>query len=81
MFTFYFLMPRNKQNKYSNSSKVNGNNVSVPLTSELSTSQISSDLAQLTKGRKNVTWHRIGLLEESCVQAVAKEMGIRFVED
>ena len=74
-------MPRNKQNKYSNSSKVNGNYVSVPLTSELSTSQISSDLDQLTKGKEKVLWHKIGLFQESCVQAVAKEMGIRFVED
>ena len=81
MFTFYFLMPRNKQNKYSNSSKVNGNYVSVPLSSELSTTQISTDLGRLIKGKKNVIWHRMGLFEESCVQAVAREMGILFVED
>ena len=81
MFTFYFLMPRNKQNKYSNSSKVNGNYVSVPLTSKLSTSQISSDLGRLTKGKENVIWHKMGSLKESYVQAVAREMGIRFVED
>ena len=74
-------MPRIKQNKYSKSSKVNGNYVAVPLTSELTTSQISSDLDQLTKGKEKVLWHTIGLFEKSFVQAVAKEMGIRFVED
>ena len=74
-------MPRIKQNKYSKSSKVNGNYVAVPLTSELTTSQISSDLDQLTKGKEKVLWHTIGLFEKSFVQAVAREMGIRFVED
>tara|TARA_B100001094_G_C17763232_1_gene591417 strand:+ start:383 stop:628 length:246 start_codon:yes stop_codon:yes gene_type:complete len=81
MFTLYFLMTRQKLNKYSNSSKVNGNYVAVPLTSELTTSQISSDLDQLTKGKEKVLWHTIGLFEKSFVQAVAREMGIRFVED
>ena len=81
MLTLYFLMTRQKPNKYSNCSKVNGNYVSVPLTSELSTTQISSDLGRLIKGKKNVIWHKIGLFEKSCVQAVAKEMGILFVED
>ena len=74
-------MTRNKPNKYSNSSKVNGNYVAVPLTSELSTTQISSDLDQLTKGKEKVLWHTIGLFEKSFVQAIAREMGIRFVED
>ncbi len=74
-------MTRQKLNKYSNSSKVNGNYVAVPLTSELTTSQISSDLDQLTKGKEKVLWHTIGLFEKSFVQAVAREMGIRFVED
>ena len=81
MLTLYFLMTRQKPNKYSNSSKVNGNYVSVPLTSELSTTQISSDLDQLTKGKEKVLWHTIGLFEKSFVQAVAREKGIRFVED
>ena len=81
MLTLYFLMTRNKPNKYSNSSKVNGNYVAVPLTSELSTTQISSDLDQLIKGKEKVLWHTIGLFEKSFVQAVAREKGIRFVED
>jgi len=77
MFTLYFLMTRQKLNKYSNSSKVNGNYVAVPLTSELTTSQISSDLDQLTKGKEKVLWYKMGLFEESFVHAVAREKGIR----
>ena len=74
-------MTRFNKNKYAKNSKINGNYVAVPLTSELTTSQISSDLDQLTKGKEKVLWHTIGLFEKSFVQAVAREKGIRFVED
>ena len=74
-------MPLIKRNKYSKSTKVNGNYVAVPLTSELSTWQISSDLIQLTKGKEKVLWHKMGLFEGSFVLAVAREMGIPFVEN
>ena len=81
MFTFYFLMPRLKQNKYLKSEKVNGKFVAVPLTSKWSTSDISSDLDKLTKGKEKVLWHKEGFFKERSIQAIAREMGMRFVED
>tara|TARA_B100000475_G_C14715956_1_gene195369 strand:+ start:252 stop:497 length:246 start_codon:yes stop_codon:yes gene_type:complete len=81
MFTFYFLMPRLKQNKYLKSEKVNGKFFAVPLTAKWSTSEINSYLDQLTKGKEKVLWHKQGFFKERSIQAIAREMGIRFVED
>ena len=69
-------MTRFKQNKFYKSSKTNGNYVAVPLNSDKTTSQIDQGLDQLTKGKEALRWERIGLLEDSFVQAVAKEKGI-----
>ena len=76
-FTPYFFMPLIKRNKYSKSTKVNGNYAAVPMTSELSTWQISSDLIQLTKGKEKVLWQKMGLFEEIFVDAIARKKGIR----
>ena len=65
-------MTRFKQNKFYKSSKINGNYVAVPLSSDKTTSQIDQGLDQLTKGKEALRWERIGLLEDSFVQAVAK---------
>ena len=69
-------MTRFKQNKLSKSSKVNGNYVAVPLKSDLTPSQVNSDLDRLTKGKEALVWEKIGLLEDRFVQAVCKEKGI-----
>ena len=69
-------MTRFKQNKFYKSSKINGNYVAVPLSSDKTTSQIDQGLDQLTKGNEALRWERIGLLEDRFVQAVAKEKGI-----
>ena len=74
-------MPRLKQNKYLKSEKVNGKFFAVPLTAKWSTSDISSDLDKLTKGKEKVLWHKQGFFKERSIQAIAREMGIRFVED
>ena len=74
-------MTRFKPNKYLKSEKVNGNYVAVPLTSKWSTSENRSGLDQLTKGKEKVLWHKEGIFKESSIQAIAREMGIRFVED
>ena len=69
-------MTRFKQNKFYKSSKINGNYVAVPLSSDITTSQIDQGLDQLMKGKEALRWERIGLLEDRFVQAVAKEKGI-----
>ena len=55
---------------------INGNYVSVPLNSDKTISQIDQGLDQLTKGKDDIRWERIGLLEDPFIQAVAKEKGI-----
>jgi len=71
-------MTRFKQNKFYNSSKINGNYVALPLRSITTTSQIDQGLDQLTKGKEALRWEMIRLLEDSFVQAVAKEKGIQL---
>ena len=61
-------MTRFKQNKFYKSSKINGNYVAVPLSSDKTTSQIDQGLDQLTKGKEALRWERIGLLEDCWVQ-------------
>ena len=73
-------MTRFKQNKFYKSSKINGNYVAVPLSSDKTTSQIDQGLDQLTKGKEALRWERIGLLEDRFVQAVAKEKGIPLAQ-
>tara|TARA_Y100001968_G_C18686090_1_gene404708 strand:+ start:214 stop:432 length:219 start_codon:yes stop_codon:yes gene_type:complete len=69
-------MRRFNKNKYAKSSKINGNYVSVPLSSDKTISQIDQGLDQLTKGKDDIRWERSGLLEVSFIQAIAKEKGI-----
>ena len=69
-------MTRFKQNKFYKSSKINGNYVAVPLSSDKTTSQIDQGLDQLTKGKEALRWERIGLLEDRFVQSVVKEKGM-----
>ena len=69
-------MTRFKQTKFAKSSKINSKYVAVPFSSELTPSQINSALDRLTKGKEAIRWERIGLLEDSFVQAVCKEKGI-----
>ena len=73
-------MTRFKQNKFYKSSKINGNYVAVPLSSDKTTSQIDQGLDQLTKGKEALRWEMIGLLEDRFVQAVAKENGIPLAQ-
>ena len=81
MLNSNFLMTRFNSNKYSNSSKVNGNYVAVPLKSDLTPPLISSALDKLIKGKERVVWHKEGVFKERSIQAIAREKGIRFVED
>ena len=69
-------MTRFNKNKYAKNSKINGNYVAVPLNSDKTISQIDQGLDQLTKGKDDIRWERIGLLEDPFIQAVAKEKGI-----
>ena len=69
-------MTRFKQNKFYNSPKINGNYFAMPLSSDKTTSQIDQALDQRMKAKEALRWERIGLLEDSFVQAVAKEKGI-----
>ena len=69
-------MTRFNKNKYAKSSKINGNYVAVPLNSDKTISQIDQGLDQLTKGKDDIRWERIGLFEDPFIQAVAKEKGI-----
>ena len=67
-----------KHNKFYKSSNINCNCIDVPvhLTSNKITSQKGKGLDQLRKGKEALRWEKIGLLEDSFVQAVAKEKGI-----
>ena len=69
-------MTRFNKNKYAKNSKINGNYVAVPLNSDKTISQIDQGLDQLTKGKDDIRWERTGLLEDTFIQAVAKEKGI-----
>ena len=76
MLISYLLHDSFKKNKFYKSSKINGNYVAVPLSSDKTISQIDQGLDQLTKGKEALRLERIGLLEDSFVQAVEKEKGI-----
>ena len=69
-------MPRRKQSKFSNTSKVNGIHVAIRRGSDLSHSQISEDLVRLVKGRKSIRWDFDNW--EGSVQEVARAEGINL---
>ena len=70
--TLINCMTRFKPNKFSNSSKINGNYVDLPNFSAKSKFQVDLGLDQLPKAKEALRWERIGLLEDIYVQAVAK---------
>ena len=69
-------MPRRKQNKFSNTSKVNGIHVAIRRGSDLSHSQISEDLVRLVRGRESIRWDFDNW--EGSVQEVARAEGINL---
>ena len=80
MLNSILLMTRFKRNKFSNSSKINGNFVATPLSCDVTTSQVSSGLDRLIKSKK-VRYEKDGLFKHQFIRAVAKEKGILFIDD
>ena len=69
-------MPRNNESTFFKKPRIKGVPICIPKSSNLSGSQISEGLEQLTKGKEDLLWVRAGLLKDQFIQEACKAKGI-----